>query len=132
MPRKPTGKVIKNRAEVPQKNGDIHIYESEYQFNHDNHEIKKTKRISNRLAAKVPKGTGKVSSRAERTSKAISLAGSQNNGQVASNIYVSRQHTNILIYSLHYYTSFRLKNNFPNFKFADIPHNSIYRVWSQI
>ena len=93
MPRKPTGKVIKNRAEVPQKNGDIYIYEREYQYNP---KIKKTKRISNKLVAKVPKGMSEeVSTRVKRTSKGISLVGSQYNDLVDSNIYASRQHTGL-------------------------------------
>ncbi|MCL1913103.1 MAG: hypothetical protein FWG10_04320 [Eubacteriaceae bacterium] len=53
MPRKPAGNVAKHRAEVPQKNGDIYIYEREYQYDPA---IKKTKRISNKLVSKIPKG----------------------------------------------------------------------------
>lgn len=56
MARKPTGKVIKNRAQVLQKNGDIYIYEREYRYNP---ETRKTERILNKLVAKIPKGTDK-------------------------------------------------------------------------
>jgi len=64
MPRKPTGKVIKSRTEVPQKNGDIYIYDREYQYDPA---IKKTKRISNKLVSKIPKGIGEmVSTRPKR------------------------------------------------------------------
>ena len=54
MSRMYTGKVIKHRKEVPQKNGDTYIYEREYQYDPV---LKKTLRISNELVAKIPKGS---------------------------------------------------------------------------
>lgn len=80
MPRKPTGKITYNRAKVPQKNGDIYIYEREYQYDP---ETKKTKRIYNRLVAKIPKGTNKeVPLRPKRSSKKEPYASSINNNDL--------------------------------------------------
>jgi transposase len=93
MSRKPTGKVIRNRAEVPQKNGDIYIYEREYQYDP---EIKKTKRISNKLVAKIPKGMGEeVQTRPKRKPMDKTPARNQCDGTLDSNIYASRQHTGL-------------------------------------
>ena len=91
MPRKPTGKITSSRAKVPQKNGDIYIYEREYQYDPV---TKKTKRISNRLAAKIPKGTDKeVPTRPKRSPKS---------GSSTCSIYpntdlnASRKHTGLM------------------------------------
>jgi hypothetical protein len=93
MSGKLTGRVIMSRADVPQKNGDIYIYEREYQYDP---EIKKTKRISNRLIAKIPKGMNEeVSTRAKRKSTGASLAKSQCDAPDDSSIYASRQHTGL-------------------------------------
>jgi predicted metal-dependent peptidase len=80
-----TGRVIMSRADVPQKNGDIYIYEREYQYDPT---IKKTKRISNRLIAKIPKGMNEeVSTRAKRKSTGASLAKSPCDAPDDSSIY---------------------------------------------
>jgi len=93
MPRKPTGKVIKNRTEVPQKNGDIYIYEREYRYDP---EIMKTKRISNKLVAKLPKGmSDEVPTRPKRKSTGSLLAENQCDSTTDLNINVSRQHTGL-------------------------------------
>ena len=93
MARKLTGKATKNRKEVPQKNGDIYIYDREYQYNP---EKKKTIRISNKLLAKIPKGMSKeVPTRPKRKSASATLAGIQSDGSTEPNIYASRQHTGL-------------------------------------
>jgi hypothetical protein len=93
LPRKPTGKVIKNRAEVPQKNGDIYIYEREYQYDP---QIKKTIRLSNTLVAKVPKSIAEeVPTRPKRKPTDISLAENQCDEPLGLNIHASRQHTGL-------------------------------------
>ena len=93
MPRNPTGKVIKNRTEVPQKNGDIYIYEREYQYDP---EIKKTKRISNKLVSKISKGIGEmVPTRPKRKSPDASMPGGQRDISDTLNIHATRQHTGL-------------------------------------
>jgi len=93
MPRKPTGKVINNRAEVPQINGDTYIYEREYQYDP---EIKKTKRISNKLVAKVLKDTDEeVPTRIKRKSTDAFLAETQSSDSNTSTICASRLHTGL-------------------------------------
>ena len=49
MSRPYTGKVIKHRKEILQKNGDTYIYDQEFQYDPL---LKKTLRISNKLVAK--------------------------------------------------------------------------------
>ena len=56
MSRPYTGKVIKHRKEILQKNGDTYIYDQEFQYDPL---LKKTLRISNKLVAKIPKGSDK-------------------------------------------------------------------------
>jgi hypothetical protein len=93
MPRNLTGKIIKNRAEVPQKNGDIYIYEREYQYDP---ELKKTKRISNKLVSKILKGIGEmVATRPKRKSHNASMAEEQFDISATSNIHATRQHTGL-------------------------------------
>ena len=93
MARKLTGKVIKSRAEVPQKNGDIYIYEREYQYKP---EKKKTMRTSNKLVAKIPKGADKeVSTRPKQKPAIIPLAKIQCDESTEPNIHASRQHTGL-------------------------------------
>jgi len=93
MARKPTGKAIKSRTEVPQKNGDIYIYEREYRYNL---EKKKTMRTSNKLVAKIPKGMGEeVPTRPKRKSASTPLAGIQCDGSTEPSIHASRQHTGL-------------------------------------
>jgi hypothetical protein len=93
MSRKPTGKVTKHRKEVQQKNGDIYIYEREYQYKP---EIKKTIRISNNLTAKIPKGKAEeVPTRPKRKSASTPLDEGQHDGVIGSTIYASRQHTGL-------------------------------------
>ena len=93
MSRKPTGKVIKKRTEVPQKNGDIYIYEREYRYDS---EIKKTKRISNKLVSKIQKDTGEImSTRPKRKIIEISVTESQFAASTASDIHASRKHTGL-------------------------------------
>lgn len=89
MARKPTGKIIKNRAQVLQKNGDIYIYEREYRYNP---ETRKTERILNKLVAKIPKGTDKeVPTRPKKkTSGTIN-----NDCSPPSHLLASRQHTGL-------------------------------------
>jgi hypothetical protein len=94
MPRKPTGKVTKNDAEVLQKNGDIYIYERKYQYDP---KTKKTKRISNKLLSKIPKGTSeRVPTRQKRESVGAPLVESLYGNSVGSNIHASRQHTGMI------------------------------------
>ena len=96
MPRKPTGKVTKSRAEVPQKNGDIYIYEREYQYDP---QIKKTKRISNKLVAKIPKGTdGETPTRPKRKPADSLLVEDRCGGgeSTAFPIHASRQRTGLI------------------------------------
>ena len=93
MPKKPTGKVNKKRTEVPQKNGDIYIYDREYQYYP---EIKKTKRISNKLISKIPKGSMKmVPTRPKRKSADEFLDRGQGDVTATSNTFASRQHTGL-------------------------------------
>ena len=93
MPRKLTGKVIKNRTEVPQKNGDIYIYDREYQYDPA---IKKTKRISNKLVSKIPKGIGEmIPTRPKRKSADVLSAEGQCDVSKTSNTHASRQHTGL-------------------------------------
>jgi len=93
MPRKPTGKVTKNRAKVPQKNGDIYIYEREYQYDSQK---KKTIRLSNKLVAKIPKGIGEEApTRPKRKPTDIALIEGQCDEPLGSNIHASRQHTGL-------------------------------------
>ncbi|MCL1913366.1 MAG: hypothetical protein FWG10_05735 [Eubacteriaceae bacterium] len=83
MPRKPTGKVVKRQAEAHQKNGDIYIYEREYQHGPV---TKKTKRISNKLVPKIPKGGGGMAAtRPKRKPGSAPAAG----------LAASRQHTGL-------------------------------------
>jgi len=90
MARKPTGKITKNRAQVLQKNGDIYIYEREYQYDP---QIRKTKRISNKLVAKIPKGTNKeIPTRPKRSH---SKKASDENCASSSEILTFRQHTGL-------------------------------------
>ena len=60
MSRPYTGKVIKHRKEILQKNGDTYIYDQEFQYDPL---LKKTLRISNKLVAKIPKGSDNLFSR---------------------------------------------------------------------
>lgn len=93
MSKKPTGNVMCSRAEVPQKNGDIYIYEREYQYDP---KTRKTKRISNKLTAKIPKGMNKeVPTRLKRKHADLSFAGNHCEGTVDLNINASRQHTGL-------------------------------------
>lgn len=89
MARKPTGKVIKNRAQVPQKNGDIYIYEREYRYNP---KTRKTERILNKLVAKIPKGTDKeVPTRPKRKSGGTV----DDHSSQTLQLQASRQHTGL-------------------------------------
>ena len=93
MPRKHTGKVIKNRTEIPQKNGDIYIYEREYQYDP---EIKKTKRILNKLVSKIQKDTGEIMpTRPKRKAVDVSVVDSNFNASTSSDIHASREHTGL-------------------------------------
>ena len=93
MPRKPTGKVTKNRTEVPQKNGDIYIYDREYQYDPIK---KKTVRISNILVAKIPNGTNKeVPTRPKRKPADISFVESLCDVSAATNIQATRKRTGL-------------------------------------
>ena len=93
MPRKPTGRIISKRTEVPQKNGDVYIYEREYQYDP---ETKTTKRTANDLIAKIPKGTSEeVPTRAKRKSSGASLAESQSGVPGDSSVSASRQRTGL-------------------------------------
>jgi len=94
MARKPTGRVTKSRTEVPQKNGDFYVYEREYQYDP---ETKKTKRISNKLVAKIPKGTSEeVPTRAKRKSMGSSCAERKSEAPDCSCISASRQRTGLM------------------------------------
>ena len=93
MPRKPTGSVIKSRAEELQKNGDIYIYEREYQYDP---KTKKTKRISNKLVSKIPRGTeAMVTTRPKRKSAGASPPESPCDVSAISKIHASRQRTGL-------------------------------------
>ena len=91
MAKKPTGKLMKDRAEIPQKNGDIYIYEREYLYDPKK---KKTIRVSNKLVAKIPKGASySVLTRPKRKSKGAALTESHCDCSASPYIYASRQHT---------------------------------------
>ena len=91
MAKKPTGKLMKDRAEVPQKNGDIYIYEREYLYDPKK---KKTIRVSNKLVAKIPKGTSdSVPTRPKRKSMGAALTESDCDCSASPYTYASRQHT---------------------------------------
>ena len=91
MPKKPTGKVTKSQAKIKQKNGDIYIYEREYQYDPIK---KKTIRITNRLMSKIPNGkVESVPTRPKQNLTGASLAEMPSDGLADSNTNASRQHT---------------------------------------
>ena len=93
MPRKVTGKVIKTHTEVPQKNGDIYIYEREYRYDPA---TKKTKRILNKLVSKIQKDTREmVPTRPKRRAVDISAAENHFDVSSASEINASRKRTGL-------------------------------------